>query len=275
MPDGAISFPILGDFYINPPSYFKIGPLTIHWYGVIIACGFLLAVLYCSKRAKSFGLEGDSVFDVVIYGLPVGIICARAYYVLFYLELFRGKGFLDYIAIWNGGLAIYGGIIGAALTLVVYCAVKKIKLAPFLDLASLGFLIGQSVGRWGNFINREAYGCETTLPWRMGLTNGGATAYVHPTFLYESLWNLVGFVLLHFLSKRRRYDGQTALMYLAWYGVGRALIEGLRADSLYLFDTGIRVSQLLAGASALAALVALILNATVIKHSPEDMLVNK
>lgn len=270
MADGTISFPII-DLSINPPSYFQIGPLTIHWYGVIIACGFLLAVLYCAKRAKQFRLTEDNVYDVVIYGLPAGIIGARVYYVLFYLDLFKGGSFIDYIAIWNGGLAIYGGIIAAALTLIIYCAVKKLPLPAFLDLASLGFLIGQSIGRWGNFMNREAYGYETDLPWRMGLTYGGVTTYVHPTFLYESLWNLVGFIILHFVSKKRRYDGQIGLMYLTWYGLGRMVIEGLRTDSLYLFDTGLRVSQVLAGATCLIGAVLLILNATVIKHKAADV----
>lgn len=263
-------------FYINPPSSFTLGPLTIHWYGVIIAAGFLLAVAYCARRSKSFGIESDAVYDVIIYGLPVGLICARAYYVIFYLDLFKGKSFLDYIAIWNGGLAFYGGLIGAALTLVVYCRIKKIPFLPFMDVASLGFMIGQFVGRWGNFMNREAYGYETDLIWRMGLTMGGNTIYVHPTFLYESLWNLVGFIIIHFYSKKhRRFDGEIFLMYLGWYGLGRVWIEGLRTDSLYFFGTGIRISQLLAGVCAAAAAVILICVRLVKKPDGSQMLVNK
>ncbi|MBQ6756992.1 MAG: prolipoprotein diacylglyceryl transferase [Oscillospiraceae bacterium] len=276
-PDGAISFPIFGeDFYINPPSAFSLGPLTIHWYGVIIATGFLLAVLYCTRRSKQFGVEPDSLYDVIIWGLPIGLICARAYYVIFYLDLFRGKPFIDYIAIWNGGLAFYGGLIGAAATLIVYCRVKKLPFLPFMDVVSLGFMIGQAIGRWGNFMNREAYGYETDLPWRMGLTYGGATTYVHPTFFYESVWNLIGFLFIHWYSKKhRKFDGEIFLMYLGWYGLGRVWIEGLRTDSLYFFDTGLRVSQLLAGVCAVAAAGILIYVRFIKKPDAANMYVNK
>lgn len=276
-PEGAISFPIFGEsFYINPPSYFELGPLKIHFYGVIIACGFLLALIYCTRRAKNFGLNEDNLYDVVIYGLPIGLICARAYYVIFYLDLFRGKGFIDYIAIWNGGLAFYGGLIGAAATLIVYTRVKKLPFLPFMDDVSLGFMIGQFIGRWGNFMNREAYGYETDLPWRMGITQGGVTTFVHPTFLYESLWNFFGFLIIHWYSKKhRRYDGEIFLMYLCWYGLGRVWIEGLRTDSLYFFNTGIRVSQLLAGVCAVVCGGILLYMRFIKKPDPANMYVNK
>lgn len=268
MADGTISFPLLG-LELNPPSAFSLGPLTIHFYGVIIALGFLLAVWYCGKRAADFGLKEDNVYDMVLFGLPAGIIGARLYYIVFYPELFAGASFLDYIAIWNGGLAIYGGILGAALTIVLFSRVKKLSLPAFLDLASLGFLIGQSIGRWGNFMNREAHGGPTDLPWRMGLTYRGATTYVHPTFLYESLWNALGFLLLHLFSKKRKYDGQVALLYVAWYGLGRFFIEGLRTDSLYFFQTGLRVSQLLAGLSCVTAII--LLTVFALRHKQEPM----
>ncbi|MBQ2058042.1 MAG: prolipoprotein diacylglyceryl transferase [Oscillospiraceae bacterium] len=275
MADGTISFPMFGDFAINPASSFKVGPLTVHWYGVIIAVGFFLAVLYCAKRSKEFGLKEDNIYDAVIIGLPVSLIFARLYYIIFYPELFKDASFIDYIAIWNGGIAIYGGVIGAFLTVIVYSKIKKFTPLALLDLVCIGFLIGQFIGRWGNFMNREAYGYETDLPWRMGLTYGGVTTYVHPTFLYESLWNFAGFILLHFLSKKRKYDGEVLLMYLAWYGLGRAVIEGLRTDSLYIPGTGIRVSQLLAAVTCLVAVVLLVINRTVRKHDPKDMLCNK
>lgn len=274
MPDGAISFPILGDFYVNPTKYFSLGSLKIHWYGVIIATGFLLAVIYCSHRAPEFGLTADHIYDVILWGLPMGIIFGRAYYVVFYWELFEGTSLLNIIAVWNGGIAMYGVILGALLTLIVYAHRHKLPLTPFLDDIMLGFIIGQFIGRWGNFINRECYGYETTLPWRMGLTQGGVTTYVHPTFLYESLWNFVGFILIHTFSKKhRRYDGQIFLLYSCWYGFGRMLVEGLRTDSLYLFNTGIRVSQLVAGLSFVIAGVLLLINRFVIKHDPQDMFV--
>ena len=276
MSDGTISFPgLFGDNGINPPSYFSLGPLNIHWYGVIIALGFLLALTYCSRRAKSFGIKEDDLYDMVLWGLPLGIVGARLYYIIFYPDMFRDAGFMDYIAVWNGGLAIYGGIIAAFLTVLVCTKLKKISTLAVLDIVSLGFLIGQSIGRWGNFMNREAHGCETDLPWRMGLTYGGVTTCYHPTFLYESLWNVLGFVLLHFLSKKRKYDGEVFLAYLAWYGLGRAMIEGLRTDSLYIPGTQIRVSQLLAAVTCLASVIILIVNRTVIKHRPENLFVNK
>ena len=274
MADGTISFPLFG-IELNPSRSFSLGPLTIYWYGVIIACGFLLAVLYCSRRAHEFGLKDDNVYDAVLFGLPAGLICARIYYIVFYPGQFYGASFMDYIAIWNGGIAIYGGVIGAFLTVFIYSRVKKLSPLAFLDLVVLGFFIGQIIGRWGNFMNREAYGEVTDLPWRMGLTYGGVTTYVHPTFLYESLWNLIGFIIIHFLSKKRRYDGETLLMYLFWYGLGRAFIEGLRTDSLYIPNTPIRVSQLLAAVTCVAAGILLILNRTLIKHDEKDLFRNR
>ena len=183
--------------------------------------------------------------------MPLGIICARIYYVVFewgYYAQHPG----EIIAIWKGGIAIYGGIIGTLIGLFVYSRVKKLSLASLCDLAAFGLLIGQCIGRWGNFVNGEAHGGPTTLPW--GMTIDGQSM-VHPTFLYESLWNLAGFVLLHFYSKKRRFKGEIALLYAAWYGAGRAWIEGLRTDSLYIGS--VRVSQLLAIISCVAAIAVL------------------
>lgn len=254
-----ISFPAFG-IEMNPSKGFSIGPLDIHWYGVIIAVGLMLAVIYGVRRCKEFGLAEDDLFDGVLFIVPFAVICTRLYYCIFQWDYY-GKHPAEIIKIWDGGLAIYGGVIGAAIGIVVFALVKKnkVRLTSVLDLTALGFMIGQAVGRWGNLINREAFGEETTIFCRMGLLDErtGLITYYHPTFLYESLWNLCGFVLLHFLSKRRKFDGQIALCYVAWYGLGRAFIEGLRTDSLYLGP--FRVSQLLAAVSCIAALTVLVI----------------
>jgi phosphatidylglycerol:prolipoprotein diacylglycerol transferase len=182
------------------------------------------------------------------------------YYCIFEWENYA-KNPISILYIWEGGLAIYGGVIGAVIGVAVYCYFKKIKLPALLDLVLLGFLIGQAIGRWGNFFNREAFGAETDIFIRMGLKNAytGMYTYHHPTFLYESLWNAAGFVLLHFLSKKRKFDGQIVLGYLAWYGLGRTFIEGLRLDSLYWGD--FRVSQLLAACTCFVGVALLMVNA--------------
>ena len=252
-----ISFPSLGiDF--DPVRQFSIGPLSIHLYGVIIALGLILAVCYCMRRSGEFGLTEDHVLDGVLWVTPFAIACARAYYCIFQWEMYAHRP-LAVFYIWEGGIAIYGGVLGAIIGTAVFCKIKKISWAAVLDLVLMGFLIGQSIGRWGNFFNREAFGAETESFLRMGLLDPltGTVTYYHPTFLYESVWNALGFVILHFLSKRREYDGQIALGYAVWYGLGRTFIEGLRTDSLYLPGTELRVSQLLAAASCIAAAAAL------------------
>lgn len=279
----TVSFPGIG-FAVNvKPIAFHIFGWPIHWYGIIIALGFLLAVFYCSRKAADYGIIPDDVIDLLIWAVPLCIIGARLYYVIFYLDLYRrADGSLDFpamIRIWDGGLAIYGGILMAILVLLVFCKVKKISFLAFADLGSLGMLIGQLVGRWGNFVNVEAYGGPTDLPWRMGIYDlvNGTYQYmeVHPTFLYESLWNLLGFLLLAFVvARRRKFDGQIFLSYMAWYGLGRAWIEGLRTDSLYFFSTGLRVSQVLAIVFFLAAAAVLAVQLRR-KHSPEDLWVNR
>lgn len=269
----TISFPSFG-FEWNPSRSFSIGSLEVHWYGVLIALGMLLAVLYACGRCKEFGLTEDDLIDGVLCIVPFAVICARAYYCIFQWDSYRDNP-VDVFKIWEGGLAIYGGVIGAAIGIVVFAWVKreKVRLTAVLDITSLGFLIGQFIGRWGNFINREAFGAETTGFFRMGLENAitGQVTYYHPTFLYESAWNLCGFLLLHFLSKRRKYDGQIALGYVAWYGLGRAFIEGLRTDSLYWGP--FRVSQVLAAVSCLAALTVLAV-LSFRKHDPAKLFVN-
>ena len=249
----SISFPFLG-LEINPPRILELGPLSIHFYGLIIACGLLLAVWYGLRRSREFGFTQDHIIDGVLWIVPFAILCARLYYCIFQWE---DGGYaanpISILYIWEGGLAIYGGVLGAAIGIIVYCKVRRLSIPALLDVVSIGFLIGQSMGRWGNFFNREAFGAATESFFRMGLFNKWTQSweYYHPTFLYESVWNAVGFVLLHFLSKKRRYDGQVALGYAAWYGLGRVMIEGLRVDSLYWGP--FRVSQVLAGLSLLAA----------------------
>ena len=253
-----ISFPGLG-IDIDPIRQFSVGPLTIHLYGVVIAFGLVLATMYCMRRSKEFGLTEDHVLDGVLWITPFAILCARAYYCAFSWELYADDP-ISVLYIWKGGIAIYGGVLGAIVGMIVFCRIKKISLGATLDLVLMGFLIGQAIGRWGNFFNREAFGAETESFLRMGLLNAltGEITYHHPTFLYESLWNALGFVILHFLSKKREFDGQIALGYAFWYGLGRTFIEGLRTDSLYIPGTALRVSQLLAALSCLAAAAVLV-----------------
>ena len=273
-----IAFPWLG-WEIDPPVGFTLGSLNINLYGLIIAVGLMAAVVYAWNRSREFGIKPDDITDGVLWIVPFAVLCARLYYCAFtWNENGYAENPISILYIWNGGLAIYGGVIGAAIGVTVYCLFKKIKLPALLDLVALGFLIGQCIGRWGNFFNREAFGAETDFFLRMGLklTESGSKTtefhYYHPTFLYESVWNVLGFVLLHFLSKKRKYDGQIALGYSAWYGLGRALIEGLRTDSLYWGN--LRISQLLAAVTCVAA-VAVLMVQSLRYHAPEKLYVNQ
>ena len=270
-----ISFPSLG-IELNPSRDLEIieGVFSVRYYGLIIALGLLLAVIYGCRRCKQFGLKEDDILDGVLCVTPFAIICARIYYCIFaWNEEFASEP-IKALYIWNGGIAIYGGVLGAIIGVLVFCKVKKIKCAAVLDLVALGFLIGQGIGRWGNFFNREAFGEATDSFFRMGLFNTKTNEfeYYHPTFLYESLWNLAGFVLLHFLSKKRKYDGQIALSYALWYGLGRTFIEGLRVDSLYLGP--FRVSQLLAAVSCTAAAIVMVVF-YMKPQDPEKLFVNQ
>ena len=230
-----ITFPNLGITVDPSPVAFTVFGKDIYWYGIIIASGFLLAVLYMLHRAKDFGVTQDDVHDMILWAVPIGVVCARLYYCIFYWELYEDDP-ISMLYIWEGGLAIYGGIIGGVITLLVVAKVKKIPAPVLLDLAGMGVIIGQCIGRWGNFMNREAHGAVTEAFLKMGLQDAaGVVTYYHPTFLYESVWNLIGFIGLHLFSKKRKFDGEVFLLYVAWYGLGRAWIEGLRTDSLYLF----------------------------------------
>ncbi len=257
-----VSFPALGmEFHLSPVA-FSIGPFSIYWYGILIALGVLLAFWYAMRSCKKMNIDPDKLIDVVLVGIIGGIIGARLYYVLFY----SGDEFIQnpwkIFDIRDGGLAIYGGIIGSVVCGSIVAKLHKMKIAAVLDLASLGFLIGQAVGRWGNFVNQEAFGSETDLPWGMLSERTEAvvpTGPVHPCFLYESLWCFLGFLLLHVICRKfRRYDGQVFLSYIIWYGIGRFFIEGLRTDSLMTPFFDLRVSQVVAAASVLAGIVLMI-----------------
>lgn len=270
--DMPISFPgLFGDWEVNPsPVALDIGN-GIYWYGIIICAGLLLALLFCARQAKRYGLTEDNVYDMIVWQIPLCIIGARLYYVIFYLDLYRNTdGTLNWgkmVAVWDGGLAIYGAVITAYVVLHIFCKKKNLSFGAFADLGVMGLLIGQAVGRWGNFMNREAFGGETTAPWRMRLwTSASEYIEVHPTFLYESLWNLAGLALIYFvISRARTFDGENTCFYFIWYGIGRTWIEGLRTDSLYLFGwelfgQPIRVSQLLSVGLVIAGLAVLVVN---------------
>ena len=268
----TISFPFLG-LEVNPIRAFQLGPLTVHMYGLVIALGLITAVIYACRRSKQFGLTEDNILDGVLWVTPFAILCARAYYCIFSWDQYAADP-ISVLYIWHGGLAIYGGVLGAVAGVIVFCKIKKLKIPAVLDIVALGFLIGQTAGRWGNFFNREAFGAATDSFFRMGLYNTvtGVTEYYHPTFLYESVWNLCGFVALHFLSKRRKYDGQIALGYMAWYGLGRAWVEGLRVDSLYWGP--FRVSQVLAAITCVIG-VTVLLWQHYRPHDPEKLFCNQ
>lgn len=288
-----IQFPKMGWEFEIDPTAFTIGGIAIQWYGIFIALGLALAVLYCFPRMKRFGIDADRAIDAVLGGVIGGIIGARLYYVIFNWSDYKSDSFKDtFLAIINtrnGGLGIYGGIIGALLIGILICKIKKIRILPMLDVTVLGILIGQGIGRWGNFVNQEAFGVNTDS--FLGMTGGriqqvinaemqvGGSMYenglemvwsdpVHPCFLYESIWCLLGFVLLAFWSKRRKYDGQILLMYMAWYGLERAVVEGLRTDSLMIGS--IRVSQALSIVIFVASVILQIVIGFKVKRDPES-----
>ena len=257
-----VQFPGLGlSFEINRVA-FSIGGFNIYWYGVCIAFGICLALVFAFRHSVEFGVDPDSMVDVILIGIVLGIVSARAYYVA--MAPFKYESIWEMIAIRDGGLAIYGGIIGAFLFGGLACKWRKVPVLPMFDLTAMGFLLGQGCGRWGNFFNQEAFGCNTTLPW--GMYSEATKAYlmgstvtvhsgvvidpnlpVHPTFLYESIWCFVGFILLFRYIKKRRFNGDIALRYMIWYGAGRFWIEALRTDSLMLVPSiGLRASQLVA-----------------------------
>ncbi len=254
------------DITINPVA-FSISLFgnkwDVYWYGIIIATGFLLAIIYGAYNAKRFNIDKEKMLDVVLVAAPVSLVCARLYYVIF--DGVKVTSFADLVGFGSSsgvaGIAIYGAVIGAFVSGALMCKLKKIKIADMFDLGALGFLIGQGIGRWGNFVNQEAYGSFTGSSfWGMEsdrTISEMGKGLVHPCFLYESLWCILGFVLIHILSKKRNFSGEMFLMYCAWYGFGRGFIEILRTDSLMLGS--IKVSCLLAFLLCVASVCAIII----------------
>lgn len=258
----VLNFPGLGlSFNLNRVA-FSLGGIDVYWYGIMIATGFMLALLYVFRRGKEFGVNVDKLIDVIFVSTFGAIIGARAYYCIFKWDYY-GSHLKEVFNLRNGGIAIYGGIIGAILVGYFMCKLKKMKVLPTLDLVVAGFFIGQSIGRWGNFFNIEAFGGNTSLPW--GMTSDSIVSYlaeneasleaigmdinplmpVHPTFFYESLWCFLGFLFIAWYTKRRKFDGELTILYALIYGAERFVVEGLRTDSLMIGN--FRVSQLLAG----------------------------
>lgn len=276
-----VSFPGLGiePFHMDRIAFSLFG-INVNWYGLIITCGMILAVLYALWHAKHEGVKSDHIIDLALALIFCGVIGARLYYVIMELDQYLVTGgtfwqnlggtLYNCIAIWNGGLAIYGGIIAGFLAALVVARAKRIPFPVIADIAGPAVMVGQIIGRWGNFVNVEAFGAETALPWRMGVLysfNDGVSfvseKFVHPTFIYESLWNLVGLILITCFYKKKKFHGQMFLTYMTWYGFGRMLIEGLRADSLYVGS--IRISQLVGFVTFVIGVVLMVYNLRKIK----------
>ena len=255
-----VGFPGLNlDFELNRVAFSLFGK-NIYWYALIIVTGLLLATLFGIYEGKRVGLPKDTILDILLIGTPSAIICARLYFVI--------SNYTDYIhspfsiiKIWEGGIAIYGAIIGAVVSAYIYCKVKKLNVALVFDVCCIGLLIGQIVGRWGNFVNAEAYGSITDLPWRMEIFSRelGETVCVHPTFLYESLWNFIGFIGILIYRKHKKFNGEIFLLYITWYGLGRMWIEQLRVDSLP-YNASFKISQIVAVITAIIGIYFIIKN---------------
>lgn len=249
-----------------------IGSFSIYWYGVFIAVGFLTALVYALRRAADFNIAVDPFIDCIIVGIISAVVGARLYYVIFQFDEYKDN-LLSVFDLRSGGLAIYGAVIGALIGGGIMCKIRKVNILAAFDLTVIGFLFGQAIGRWGNFINQEAYGSKISVDsflYKFGMRSENTISkvkygYVHPCFFYESIWCLLGFVIIHTLSKKKKYNGQCLLFYMVWYGIGRFFIEGLRTDSLMWGD--IRVSQILSLAAAAVGAVLLIYNAIKIKKS--------
>ena len=281
----TVAFPGLGidGGEVNSVAFSLGENFSVMWYGVVIALGMLMAIAYASFRCKQQGIKIDDLIDIAIFTIFFGVIGARLYYVIFNPTNF--KTIMDVIDIRSGGLAIYGGVIAGALTIVIVCLIKKISWRKLFDAAGPGVMIAQAMGRWGNFFNGEAYGSivEEGHPLyflRMGLISNNTwhdfgtsqMVYVHPCFLYESLWNVIGFILINIFFKKKKFDGQIALYYFAWYGFGRMFIEGLRTDALYIGQTGIRVSQLLGFLLFAVASALIVYGLIYVKNHPDSKL---
>lgn len=250
-----IAFPGLGIGPFTLSESFSFFGFDIHFYGILIALGVVSAYLFCKRKAFKRDISSDTLLDVILYGLPSAVICARIYYVVFSWSDYK-HNWLDIFKIWEGGIAIYGAVIGACLSTFIYCRVKNISFKKVFDIGAFGLLIGQIIGRWGNFINAEAFGRETgTALFRMQLVNQHIT--VHPTFLYESTWNLLVFLFLNAYEKYQKFEGEIFLVYVTGYGLGRFFVEGLRTDSLWLGS--VRISQVVAGLCVIVGIVLIVI----------------
>ena len=237
----TINFEGLGlSFNIN--NYIDINGLKIYWYGIIIITGIVIALLLCKKDDGKYNIKFDDVLELFLFVIPISIICARLYYIVFRLDYYLQNP-QEILNIRNGGLAIYGGIIGGIITIIIFCKKKKIKFLDMLDYFAPFLALGQCIGRWGNFFNGEAHGTQTTSLFRMGIMENGNYIQVHPTFLYESVCTLIIFIFLFKIRNKRKYSGQLTYWYFFLYGIARAIIEGFRTDSLMLGN--IRISQIL------------------------------
>ena len=253
----TVSFPGLGlEFNINPVAFNFFGGKPVYWYGIIIVAGILIACLLAVKNGKKVNITSEHISDYMLITITLSVIGARLYYVILKWENYVDDP-MEIIRIWNGGLAIYGAVIMAVITMILYCRTNRIRLYDFLDIGAISLILGQSIGRWGNFMNMEAHGGETESFLRMGITEGGRYMEVHPTFLYESLWNIVGFaILLIMFYKFRKFAGQIFWSYAVWYGFGRFFIESLRTDSLMIGP--VRVSQIVSAVIFIAGVAMLI-----------------
>ena len=284
----TVTFPGLGwELELNRVAFSLFG-MDFYWYGLLIAIGFMCAMFYATKKAKAVGLNADNMTDVIFGATIIGVIGARLYYVAFNWEYYS-EDLTRILDTRSGGLAIYGGIIFGFLAGWLLGKWKKVRFLPLADAVSGGFLIAQSIGRWGNFVNVEAFGSNTTLPWGMGgpavesylsahqseLESLGVTidptVPVHPTFFYESMWCLLGFLLMQWVIKHRKFDGECFLFYIGWYGAGRMLIEGLRTDSLLIGGTNLRVSQLVAAVAVIVAVSAWLIVRDQLKKKPDSL----
>ena len=277
-----IVFPHLNIDITIDKTAFSIFGIDIQWYGLIISIGILLAIFFGFSQMKKYGLNSDRTLDCIIGGIIGGVVGARIYYVAFSWDSYKDN-FKSIFNIREGGLAIYGGIIGAVVVAFIVAKIRQVKMLPLLDIAGMGFLIGQGIGRWGNFTNQEAFGSNTDLPWGMSggtiqariynmIENGNldisAKELVHPCFLYESIWCLIGFVVLYMYSKHRKYDGQMFLLYVAWYGFERSIVEGLRTDSLMLGN--VRISQVLAIVLTVTSIILLFVIGSKVRRMGDD-----
>ncbi len=254
----VISFPHLGwEFEVNRVAFTLFGT-PVYLYGLLIGLGLILAFVYGVYETKRVGIAQDDLLNMLLIALPVSIICARLYYVVFEWDSYKNNP-VEIFNIRGGGIAIYGAVIGAAAVVYFYCRTKKLRIGKCMDVLSIGLLIGQAVGRWGNFVNGEAFGSPTALPWAMTIMRNGRVIAeaVHPTFLYESLWNGLGILVLWLYRRHKRFEGEVFCGYMIWYGFGRMFIEGLRTDSLYI--GAFRVSQLLSVCLVTAGIIIIVL----------------